>query len=265
MNFQELLDAQRTGQLAGLPEDWGQGRTLFGGMMAALLLDAMRQQVPAERCLRALSISFIAPAALGQGMQVEVELLREGRAVSQLLARASQDGQVVALLQGSFGASRLSQVQVAGLPAPSFKAAEVCQRMPWLPGITPNFTQHFDMRWAVGGLPFSGNLSREMGGWVSFADAQLADQRLDECHLLGLVDAWPPALLPHLKAPAAGSSLTWTIEFMQPLQVCAANSRFAYLATIEHAADGYGHVAAGLWDSQGRQVAISRQTVTVFA
>ena len=82
---------------------------------------------------------------------------------------------------------------------------------------------------------------------------------------MGLVDAWPPALLPHLKAPAAGSSLTWTIEFMQPLQVCAANSRFAYLATIEHAADGYGHVAAGLWDSQGRQVAISRQTVTVFA
>ena len=195
MNFQELLDAQRTGQLAGLPEDWGQGRTLFGGMMAALLLDAMRQQVPAERCLRALSISFIAPAALGQGMQVEVELLREGRAVSQLLARASQDGQVVALMQGSFGASRLSQVQVAALPAPSFKTAEVCQRMPWLPGITPNFTQHFDMRWAVGGLPFSGNLSREMGGWVSFADAQLADQRLDECHLLGLVDAWPPALL----------------------------------------------------------------------
>ena len=48
MNFQELLDAQRTGQLAGLPEDWGQGRTLFGGMMAALLLDAMRQQVPAD-------------------------------------------------------------------------------------------------------------------------------------------------------------------------------------------------------------------------
>ena len=31
---------------------------------------------------------------------------------------------------------------------------------------------------------------------------------MTEAHLLALVDAWPPAVLPHLKSFAPGSSLT---------------------------------------------------------
>jgi len=37
-----------------------------------------------------------------------------------------------------------------------------------------------------------------------------------------------------------------------------------YHADIEHARDGYGHVAAALWSSAGQLIALSRQTVTVF-
>ena len=35
-------------------------------------------------------------------------------------------------------------------------------------------------------------------------------------------------------------------------------------AEIEHARDGYGHIAAALWSPAGELIAISRQTVTVF-
>lgn len=41
-------------------------------------------------------------------ISLEVEVLREGKAVSTLLGRAVQGGQVVTLVQGSFGAGRPS-------------------------------------------------------------------------------------------------------------------------------------------------------------
>ena len=33
----------------------------------------------------------------------------------------------------------------------------------------------------------------------------------------------------------------------------------------QYAADGYGHVAAKLWSAEGELIAMSRQTVTIFA
>lgn len=84
-------------------------------------------------------------------------------------------------------------------------------------------------------------------------------------HILALVDAWPPALLSHLKKPAAGSTLTWTIEFVQPLLALSTLDWCKYLVDIEHATDGYGHAAAKLWSEDGQLIAMSRQTVTIFA
>ena len=83
--------------------------------------------------------------------------------------------------------------------------------------------------------------------------------------LLGLVDAWPPAVLPHLKQPAPASSLTWTIEFPEPLSSAKTSQDWwQYVAYIDYAADGYGHSHAHIWDDDGQLVAISRQTMTVF-
>jgi acyl-CoA thioesterase len=61
-----------------------------------------------------------------------------------------------------------------------------------------------------------------------------------------------------------GSSLTWTIEFMQPAPSLHSLDWCQYRALIEHAQDGYGHIAAALWAPSGALVAISRQTVVVF-
>jgi acyl-CoA thioesterase len=102
-----------------------------------------------------------------------------------------------------------------------------------------------------------------MGGWVRLRDETEA-QAVSEAHLLALVDAWPPAVLPHLSAPAPGSSLTWTIEFVQPVADLTTLDWCLYRAQIEHARDGYGHVSAALWTAEGELLAISRQTVTVF-
>ena len=264
MTFSELLQAVRANPDAlVIPAVWGQGRASFGGLVAALAYEAMRARVSEGRPVRSLAITFVGPVAADVPVSFQVEVLREGKAVSQLCLRALQDGQVVTLVQGSFGAARASAVEVAPLPAPQIEPAERCQELAYVRGVTPEFTRFLAMRWGIGGMPFSNNPSRQMGGWVRLR-GEHQPQALSEAHLLALVDAWPPAVLPHLKSPAPGSSLTWTIEFVQPLRELSTEHWCLYRAEIEHARDGYGHVAAALWSPDGELIAISRQTVTVF-
>lgn len=265
MGFSELLQAVRDNpQAVSIPSQWAQGRASFGGLVAALVYEAMRAKVPAGRPPRSLAITFVGPAAPDVPVSFEVEVLREGKAVSQVLGRAVQDGQVVTLVQGSFGAGRESRIAVEAETAPLAKAVNDCQEMPYIPNVTPEFTRFLAMRWAYGGMPFTNTPSREMGGWVRLRD-QSSVESANEAHLLALVDAWPPAVLPYLSAPAPGSSLTWTIEFIQPMAALSTEDWCLYRAQIEHARDGYGHVAAALWSPSGQLLAISRQTVAVFA
>lgn len=265
MTFSTLLQAVRSNPAnVVIPDAWGQGRASFGGLVAALVYEAMNAQVDAGRPVRSLAITFVGPAAPDVPISFEAEVLREGRAVSQVLGRAVQNGQVVTLIQGSFGASRDSIISVDAEPAPQVKPAEDCQELPFIPNVTPGFTRFLAMRWAIGAMPYTGQAKRQMGGWVQLRGED-QPQAITESHLLALVDAWPPAVLPYLKTPAPGSTLTWTIEFVQPLKQMSSADWYLYRANIEYARDGYGHVAAALWDAQGDLLAISRQTTTVFA
>ena len=267
MNFSQLLTAVRLQpQAVTIPAEWAQGRACFGGLMAALVYEAMHAKVAPGRPVRSLAITFVGPAEPGVPVSFEVEPLREGKAVSSLLGRAVQNGQVVTLVQGSFGAGRDSVVQVPGLPVVPMKSlAEATPELPYIKGVTPEFIRHLAMRWSMGGLPYSNTPSREMGGWVRLRGDDVVEETVTEAHLLALVDAWPPALMPHLSRPAAGSTLTWTIEFVQPVASLTTLDWCQYCAKIEHARDGYGHVSAALWNGAGDLLAISRQTVTVFA
>ncbi|WDY59675.1 acyl-CoA thioesterase [Pseudomonas sp. PSKL.D1] len=265
MNFNQLLEAVRaTPGNVSIPSTWAQGRAVFGGLMAALVYETMRSKLSDNRPVRSLAISFVGPASPDTPIQFEAEVLREGKAVSTVLGRAIQDGQVVTLVQGNFGAGRPSAVNVPALPAMAMKPLEeAAAELPYIKGVIPEFMRHFALRWAVGGLPFSGNDSRQMGGWVRLRDVE--QQQATEAHLLALVDAWPPSLMPFLKQPAAGSTLTWTIEFVQPVPSLSTLDWCRYCVETEHARDGYGHAAAALWTAEGELLALSRQTVTVFA
>lgn len=264
MTFSDLLAAVRDNPLSvTVPPAWSQGRACFGGLMAALQYEAMRAQVPQERSVRSLAITFVGPAEPGVPIAFEVEILREGKAVSQVLGRAMQSGQVMMLVQGSFGAPRESVIAVESEPAASLKPVEESQELPFISGMMPAYLKFMEVRWALGGLPFSGTPSRAIGGYARLRGSA-EGERATEAHILALVDTWPPAVLPHLRTPAPGSSLTWTIEFIQPQPVMTTLDWCAYRAVIEHARDGYGHTAAMLWTVTGELVAISRQTVTVF-
>ncbi|WP_339842916.1 thioesterase family protein [uncultured Halopseudomonas sp.] len=263
MTFAELLAAlaRSPEQEVVIPASWAQGRASYGGLVAALVYQGMRAALSDDRPVRSLAITFVGPVAPGEAMQVEAQVLREGKAVTQMLGMARQNGQVMCIVQGSFGASRESDVFLPSEPAPTVKAVNDCVEMPYVEGMTPVFLRHFAVRWALGDMPFTGSKKREMGGWMRFREDEGA---VHEAHILGLVDVWPPAVLPHLKRFAPASSLTWTIEFVQPQPDLGNTDWLLYRANIDHARDGYGHTSAMVWREDGTLVAISRQTVTVF-
>ncbi|MCF5105023.1 thioesterase family protein, partial [Pseudomonas proteolytica] len=88
MRFSDLLDAARNNPLdVSIPAQWAQGRATFGGLVAALQYEALRAQVPADRPLRSLAVTFVGPVAPDVSASYQVEVLREGKAVSQLLGR----------------------------------------------------------------------------------------------------------------------------------------------------------------------------------
>ncbi|ODJ92955.1 acyl-CoA thioesterase [Pseudomonas viridiflava] len=264
MTFSELIAAVRDNPgSVTIPAEWSQGRACFGGLMAALNYEAMRAQVPEGRPVRSLAITFVGPAEPGVPISFEVEILRHGKAVSQVLGRAVQNGQVMTLMQGSFGASRESMISVKAEVAPDLKPVDACPELPFVSGIMPEYLRFMEIRWALGGLPFSNTPSPAVGGYARFRDTSQSEP-MTEAHILALVDTWPPAVLPHLNRPAPGSSLTWTIEFVQPQPVLDTLQWCSYRAVIEHARDGYGHTAAAMWTPEGELIAISRQTVTVF-
>nr|WP_220347734.1 thioesterase family protein [Alkalilimnicola ehrlichii] len=197
MSFTTLLDTlkQSADNRVVAPASWLQGRATFGGLIGGWVYEAMRKPVPAERALRSLSVSFVGPVAAEAAVTFDTEVLRQGGSVTQVQGRAMQDGGVMLAALGSFGAPRESRVGVLGASMPAVKPVEQCLEMPMVQGVTPTFAEHFAYRWAIGDWPFSGSDSREMGGWIRFREPMAG---ITEGHLLGLVDAWPPACCPCL-------------------------------------------------------------------
>ncbi|MEQ6886825.1 thioesterase family protein [Salicola sp. Rm-C-2C1-2] len=260
-DFDNLMHTARQGR-AELTPDWGQGRATFGGLLAAMAHEAMRAELVDQRPLRSLAISFVGPAAPDQTVDVSAEILRQGKAVTQVESRIHQDGETVMVALGSFGSGRDSEVSVEQQSAPEADKPDAARPMPQIEGVTPDFLRHYDLRFCLGGFPFTGSADRTMGGWMRFREAPAC---ITHSHLVALVDTWPPAVLPHLSKPAPASTLSWTMELVHPMPSIDPSDWLLYQATIDQARDGYGLTRAGIWTASGELVARSQQTVTVFA
>lgn len=263
MKFNDAMAAVRlsAAPTVTIPERWGQGRATFGGMLAAVLFEKIAAQVAQDRPVRSLLLSFVAPVAPGT-MEVEVKLLREGKGTTQVQATAYQNDQACAVLLASFGGDRESILSVEQEQAPAFAAPDEGQAFPFIPGLTPDFTQYFDYRYTLGKMPFMGSEQTAMGGWIKLRED--SPSGIDVAAILALLDAWPPAVFSMLKKPTAGSSLTWAISFVAVPQECSASDWWQYQADIQSSAKGYSHIDARLWDKHGRLAVFSRQTVSVF-
>lgn len=252
-----------------LSDDWLQGRSVFGGLQAAMALVAMRRLTGVAAPLRVLQTTFVAPVPPGT-VELQAAVLRAGKSVTHVEARIrGAGGATLALFVGVFGSGRESAVAVTMTPPElPAKGPEGLKDLPYFPGVAPAFIQHYAMRWAEGGWPFSNTPGPVTRIWLRSRDPAptAADfgAHADELALVALTDAIPSPALSWLKAPVPASSLTWTLELIEP--VPAPGEGYWRLDSEIHAAgDGYVAQTAVLHGPDNRPLALSRQSVVVFA
>ena len=236
--------------------DWLQGRTVFGGLQAAVALRAMRTLVP-EVPLRTLQGTFLAPVPEGT-VTAQARVLRTGKSATHVEARLVEGEATLGLLVGVFGAARSSvvSVQPRQAAAPRGKAME----FPYIPGVMPAFTRHFKARWLRGQFPYTGDTETMHVVELGMRDAGPAT----EGHVLAMADFIPPIALAHLKTPAPGSTLTWMIELLSERFDALALEGWRVDVTMDSARDGYTGQSVMLWGPEGVPVATSRQSMVVF-
>lgn len=239
---------------------WMQGRACFGGLVAALVFESMRKQLSRAVPVRCLHVSFVGPVDESPFV-ISSEVLREGNNVSQVLGRGTQNGQTKIVVQGSFGATRDSVIQIEPEKFSLSGELDDTKKLPYAKGVIPEFTKHFDFRYLTP-FPFMKSEKAYLEGYVRFSESP---KEITEAHLLGLVDAWPPTALPMMEKPCMASSLSWTIEFVQPQPVLRADEYTQYRADIMESNGGYAYARALISNEAGELLAISQQTTTHFA
>ena len=268
--FSDLIATRRV--LAGsvsfaITDDWLQGRTSFGGLVSALMAQAMRECAgaawPAGVGLRALQTSFVAPVGAGE-LVVSVNVLRQGKNICQVMAQARQHDQVVTACLGTYGADRASGLAARRpLPDDSIPAVGVLPTSPARSGQAPTFLQHFDLRWAAGPPPMSGGQGWRTSLYLRLRDAALA-QVSSELQTVLLADLSPTPVIGHLSRPSPNSSVTWALE----LRAIATPSPADWWRADNESLmveGGYVNHAAKLWSPDGQLAAFGYQVVAVFA
>jgi acyl-CoA thioesterase len=238
-------------------EEWRQGRTLFGGISAALALEATRHAFPDLPSLRSAQFTFAGPAE--GALWLEPKLLRMGRTAAFVSVSATTALGIAMHALLSFGAARPSAVEYIGLPAPTVLMPDRCPPF-FIEAFAPRSTQQFDGRLAGGARPVSSAERPEFLIWLRHRDERAPDGAMS---LIALADAPPPGAMTLFQNPAPISTMTWSVDVLATA-FSGADWHLARM-TAEVASGGYSSQSMTLWDSLARPVLTSRQTVAIYA
>ncbi|MAM86054.1 MAG: acyl-CoA thioesterase II [unclassified Hahellaceae] len=259
----EVGAAASATEVLSVDESWMQGRSTFGGLTAAIALQAMQAHA-GGRVLRNFNCNFVGPVD-DAPLSLAPVALRSGKSVTVLGCRIMQPDGIKLDATAAFGDSRDSDICVDPAGVADVGLVEDGAPLPHVAGVTPNFTEYFDYAFTDNKLPFTGRGDGVMNGYMRFRESAVkADAALTPMLLLGLIDAWPPATLPLLRKVVPASTLAWNVQFVQPCGQSRATDWFRYEAKIAQAADGYGFTHARVWNERDELLAFSQQTVTVF-
>jgi acyl-CoA thioesterase len=240
-------------------ETWLQGKSAFGGVLAAASLRAMSSLVDERlRPARSLFVRFCAPVLPGE-LVLKAQEERSGARVTHASLRALQGGKVVGLASATFAAGRGEDMPRMAASAPAAPAFDDVEPLPPTP-LMPSFTQHFEYRFCLGHWPLSGASSAHLGGWLRPRQPCPLDAPL----AAALLDALPPAFLVKESAPRPAASVDYAAHFFVP-GPGAGDGRALVEVRSTWAEDGYSDEQAELYDETGRLFARCRQLVAVLA
>jgi len=248
-----------TGFTLDVEDGWKQGRTVYGGLSAALCLQGALSQA-GGRPLRSAQISFVGPS---EGVvTIETEKLREGRTACSIRSRLSSEIGIGVETVFTFCGERESVLlkEPARMPEKAQTPDETTELLKFPEG-APSFTNNFDFIWAGGGIPFFKSDNTKVRMWVRHKDEA---SRLHPLSLMCIADVLPPALTPLLDKPTPLSSMTWMMDVLTDTPETE-NGWWLLEVSADHVRGGLSTQDMTIWNAHGDCVVKGRQMVTVFA
>lgn len=254
--FKTLADQAAT-RSPDLPDSWKQGRTAYGGLSAGLLLARARGDHPDLAPLRSALVNFTGPVT--SSPDITTEVLRAGRNVTTVYARADVEGRAVCTATFSFGAARESHVSV-DCPAPKSPSPEDCE--PFTEkgsSFVPPFLHNFETRLIEGTRPMQGGTKGYLRMWARHSDTA---SREGETSLLCLADILPPSTFPIMKKFGPVSSMTWICNILRDPKTT--DGWYMVEADLTAARDGYSSQVMRMWNMDGDLVVDGMQSIAIF-
>jgi acyl-CoA thioesterase len=244
-----------------LDRSWWVVRGPHGGYLGSILLRALTEAVEdPERHVRSLTVHFVAAPEEGP-FRIETTIERAGRSITFMSARMSQAGRCVAVALAAFSVAWPGP-EFSDARMPDVTGPEDAFRFPVDQPEFPPFLRNFDMRWALGGAPFSGAERAELGGWMRLAEPRIADAIL----MTTYADAWPPVVFPRLTEPVVCPTVDLTIHFRSALPVEGTRLEDFYLGVYNSkvARDGFFEETGEIWNAEGELLLQSRQLALIL-
>ncbi|HEX7856477.1 MAG TPA: thioesterase family protein [Sphingobium sp.] len=240
------------------PELWAQGRTLFGGMTAALSHGAIGRAYGDLGPLRSAQFSFIGPAS-GQ-LRFRPELLRRGRSSAVVGVDCWNEEGLAARSTFFFGAARESAVTHDYMKRLDVPPPEECEPFTRTSKPLTGFLARFETRLAAGSRILQPGNKPEFAVWARLRDGEGGDP---VTALLAFADCLPCAAWVDFPKPAPVSTMSWTVDFHHPLPP----SRGWHLiwSSSEAAAEGYSLQDMRVYNAAGEPLIAARQAVAIFA
>jgi len=240
------------------PSSWLQGRTTYGGLSAALSLQAVLKLAQSELpSLRAAQFSFVGPVA--SDISFDSKTLRQGKSATSVAVDCYSAGQIALRSTLFFGHDRQSNICHALTTRPQVDAPENYDQ-PLEGTFLPSFFGNFNVRFTNDVTPVSSAETPELIAWVKLKDVVDVDPQVV---LLAIGDCLPPAAMACFTSPAPISSMNWTVDFINSTKNIG--GWFLLRSRSLNASHGYSHQVMEIWDEDGNLIMLSTQTVAIFA
>ncbi|NBS24427.1 MAG: thioesterase family protein [Altererythrobacter sp.] len=258
MSVQSFL-APITGQTAviDLPdaENWMQGRTLYGGASALIAYTHAIRAFTDLPPLRAAQVGFVAP--VGGRVELQAEIVRQGRSVTQLRSELYQDGALALTAFFLFAEPRKPNAlyptrKPSDFPPPAEESEDVMSDK------GPSFLRNnFEIRRAQN---VSGPGEPVVRRWARLKNREELDP-ISELILLG--DVLPPGAMRAMQRQGPISSINWSFNLLET-NPQTEDGWWVSENASQHANNGYSSERLRLWNSEGQQVIDGLQSVAIF-
>jgi len=238
-------------------ENWRQGRTLFGGLSAALAVVAAQRAFADLPPLKSAQFAFVGPAT--GAVELTPKLLRSGKSSAFVEVSMLSEGETALRALLLFAHPRRSSHSYRSAPLPDVSPPGALPEFFDAP-FAPRFTSQFDARFAGGARAVSGAEKPELLLWLRHRDPAVPN---DVASVIALCDVPPPAAMTMFATPAPISTVTWSLDVIGDRLIGAGWHLTHVKADTSNV--GYSSQSMTLWDSHGAPVLFARQTVAIFA